>query len=282
MTRNSAARYSLSSLDRCRWNVLDLITFVARNSVPTYILCDIDMSWAEKIRQEYASRGGQLTVTALLLKAIGLAQQKRPETRTAILPLGRFVTFEDIVAGFTVEKLVDGKPSVFFGTIKAPHTKPLCEIVSELRSFSVAEIDEHPQLSLQLKFSKMSWIVRRLILWVASLCPRLRLQAMAATFGLSSLGKYGISAVTGPAVCASMFGVGAVKDRPVAHHGRLEIHPVMTLSLSFDHRLIDGADAARFLSEVKSLMEGGLKKYLDENAPATECESGSPVLSLQN
>jgi hypothetical protein len=49
---------------------------------------------------------------------------------------------------------------------------------------------------------------------------------------------------------------------------------MMTLSLNFDHRMIDGAPAARFLQDIKALLEGGLESYLtDEKEPEIETQT---------
>ncbi|MBX9692628.1 MAG: 2-oxo acid dehydrogenase subunit E2 [Cyanobacteria bacterium] len=273
-SKKSLNGLTISSLPRRRWNVLDLITFVSRESVPTYLFSDIDMSWAEAVRKKYAERGVRVTITALLLKAIAVAQRSHPETRTASLPFGQFVTFDEVVAGFTVEKLVDNRPAVFIGLIDQPESKSIEEIVDELDRFSHCDVLTHPQLNTQVRFSQMNWLLRRLILSAGLLVPWIRLKIMGATFGLSSLGKYGIRAVSGPCVSTTTFGIGAVEDRPVACYGKVEIHPMMTISLSFDHRMLDGADAARFLREVGALMEGGLASLLlprqsDEQKPVT-------------
>src|SRR6185369_14709640 len=94
--------YSLSRLSRPRWNVLDLITIVAGSAVPAYLFCDIDITWAQQLRKNLLQRGHRVTVTAILLKAIGLAQRAHPSSRSICLPGGRIAVLESIVAGFTV------------------------------------------------------------------------------------------------------------------------------------------------------------------------------------
>jgi pyruvate dehydrogenase E2 component (dihydrolipoamide acetyltransferase) len=54
---------------------------------------------------------------------------------------------------------------------------------------------------------------------------------------------------------SAILGVGRIQDKPVAINGLLEIRPMMTLSLSFDHRAMDGAPAAAFLTELKQILE---------------------------
>lgn len=76
------------------------------------------------------------------------------------------------------------------------------------------------------------------------------------TFTITNLGMYEIDEFT-PIINppeAGILGVGAIVDTPVAIEGRVEIRPVMTLSLTYDHRIVDGAPAAQFLQQVKKLL----------------------------
>lgn len=261
--------FSLSSLARPRWNVLDMIQIIGQDSVPTYLFCDVDMTWAENFRKKLKHVGQKVTVTAILLKAIAIAQRAHPDTRTAALPWGKVVTFNDICAGFTVERLVDQQPAVFFGAIDDPDTKSLEEIANELRHYAEADMSEVPHLELQNRFNKMPWWFRRFILWAGLRYPKVRLHFMGATFGLSSIGKWGMNALIPPCVSTSTFGVGAVEDRAVVKDGEIQIRPMLTIILNFDHRIIDGAPAARFMADVKRLLEGGLENYI-QLSPLTE------------
>jgi pyruvate dehydrogenase E2 component (dihydrolipoamide acetyltransferase) len=73
-----------------------------------------------------------------------------------------------------------------------------------------------------------------------------------ATFTISNLGMFGVDAFTAIIVPpqAGILAVGAITDRVVAVNGMIGIRPTVTLTLSSDHRLIDGARAAQFLQEV--------------------------------
>ncbi|PWT95567.1 MAG: hypothetical protein C5B53_11220 [Candidatus Melainabacteria bacterium] len=256
--------FSFSWLTRHRWNVLDMINVVGRGSVPTYLFYDVDMTWAETLRARLCALGHKTTVTAILLKAIGVAQRSHPLSRTALLPGGRTAMLHKIIAGFTVERFVDNQPAVYFGAIEQPDSKPVTEIASELRSYSDDEIGSVPQLDIQHRFNHMPWLFRRFMLFLGICFPAVRLRYMGATFGLSSLGKFGCRVVVPPCVSTSTFGVGTVEPRPVAVNGRVEIRPIMSLVLNFDHRVIDGAPAARFMQEVVRLIQGGLEEYISE------------------
>ena len=79
-----------------------------------------------------------------------------------------------------------------------------------------------------------------------------------ATFTISNLGMYQVdqfSAIITPPQ-AAILAVGAIVDRVVPVHGQIEVRPVMTLTLSCDHRVADGARAARFLSDLTEAVQG--------------------------
>lgn len=78
-----------------------------------------------------------------------------------------------------------------------------------------------------------------------------------STFTITNLGMHEIDAFT-PIINlpeAAILGVGRIKARPAVVEGELCVRQTMWLSLTFDHRLVDGAPAARFLQRIKQLIE---------------------------
>jgi pyruvate dehydrogenase E2 component (dihydrolipoamide acetyltransferase) len=73
-----------------------------------------------------------------------------------------------------------------------------------------------------------------------------------ATFTISNLGMFGVDAFTAIIVPpqAAILAVGAIADRVVAVNGMIGVRPMVNLTLSSDHRVVDGARAAAFLSDV--------------------------------
>ena len=84
------------------------------------------------------------------------------------------------------------------------------------------------------------------------------------TFSISNLGMYGIrefAAVINPPQGA-ILAVGAGEQRPVVKDGALAIATVMTVTLSVDHRVVDGAVGAEYLAAFKKLVEDPLAMML--------------------
>jgi pyruvate dehydrogenase E2 component (dihydrolipoamide acetyltransferase) len=99
---------------------------------------------------------------------------------------------------------------------------------------------------------------RRRQLTEAARARRLRPEDLQdATFTISNLGMYGVDAfqavVSSPQ--AAVLAVGRILERPVAVDATLAVRPLLTLTVSFDHRAIDGARGAQFLDTLASLLE---------------------------
>lgn len=79
---------------------------------------------------------------------------------------------------------------------------------------------------------------------------------MGGTFSITNIGVFGVEAGTpilNPGE-AGILGLGAVQRRPWEHRGEIALRDVMTLSLSFDHRLVDGAEGSRFIVDVAEIL----------------------------
>jgi pyruvate dehydrogenase E2 component (dihydrolipoamide acetyltransferase) len=84
-----------------------------------------------------------------------------------------------------------------------------------------------------------------------------REELTGGTFTITNLGMYGVDFFT-PIINppeAAILGVGRIAEKAMVVGGKIEIRPIVTLSLSYDHRIIDGAPAAEFLQIVKKKIE---------------------------
>ena len=82
-------------------------------------------------------------------------------------------------------------------------------------------------------------------------------EMMGATLTLSNFGtlfgRYANPIVMPPQV--AIIGAGGIRDEPVAVKGKVEVHPILPLSLTFDHRAVTGGEAARFLKALVQALE---------------------------
>jgi 2-oxoacid dehydrogenases acyltransferase (catalytic domain) len=256
------SEYETSSLARARWNVLDLLRHISTRAMSISLFCDIDVEAADRICKLLSTPELKITITAFLLKAIAVAQLRHPNSRAYRLPDGTKVTASEPVAGFTVERVVEGAPAVFLGTIDGPHTKGLAEIAAELQSYGKSDLDQVPQLAKADFYSKLPWPFRKLCMLVGVHFPSVRKSVISATFGLTSLGKYGMQTLIAPSITTSIFGIGAIESKAVVKGKKIQVRKLMNVCFSADALVLNIYQAARFMRDVKKVVESGLAGYL--------------------
>ncbi|KWX07553.1 dienelactone hydrolase, partial [Hydrogenibacillus schlegelii] len=107
---------------------------------------------------------------------------------------------------------------------------------------------------------KNGWEIAREIQNLASRAREGRLKPQelrGSTFSISNLGAVGgghFTPILNPPE-AAILGLGRVAEKPVVRNGLVQVGQMLDLSLSFDHRVLDGATAQRFLNHVKRLLE---------------------------
>ncbi|MEE4256401.1 MAG: 2-oxoglutarate dehydrogenase complex dihydrolipoyllysine-residue succinyltransferase [Bacteroidales bacterium] len=90
------------------------------------------------------------------------------------------------------------------------------------------------------------------------------------TFTITNGGVFG-SMLSTPIINppqSAILGMHNIVERPIAVNGKVEIHPIMYVALSYDHRIIDGAEAVGFLVKIKEVLEDPTKMLLGGTDPA--------------
>lgn len=194
-----------------------------------YMSMDIDMTKAVSLRQELNQYGekndlARVSVNDLVIRATALALTESPAVN-ASLDGDDIVQYVDVNVGFAVA-LADG---LVVPVIAQAHKRSVYDIAQATKA-----------LDAKAKSGGLS--------------PD---DYGHGTFTISNLGMFGVdnfTAIINPPE-AAILAVGRVKEMPVAVDGTVEVHAMMTVTLSSDHRLIDGAVAAQFLSRVRTILE---------------------------
>lgn len=216
-------------LGRLRRITAERMAASARSVARVTLFMPVDMTEAVRFRTQLAPEferryGARLSYDAMIAKAVALALRDHGELNAqwadgAVRPL------PEINIGIAVA-LDDGLVVV---VIRQADAKPLHQIQAELRDL----VDKAR---------------------AGRLGPD---DLSGATFTITNLGNYGVEAFT-PIVNlpeAGILGVGRISRQPAVVGNELVIRDQMTLSLAFDHRVTDGAPAARFLQRVKEILE---------------------------
>ncbi|MBU7013863.1 MAG: 2-oxo acid dehydrogenase subunit E2 [Theionarchaea archaeon] len=189
---------------------------------------DVDMTEASNLKTSLA-----VTYTDILVKAVALALRTHPQLNST-LSENRIVLRDTINIGIAVARGED----LLVPVIHRADALSLKKI-----SQATADIIERTRKD-QLKDTDV----------------------LDGTFTISNLGMYDIDFFT-PIINppeAAILGVGRITPRPVVVRNRIEIREIATLSLSFDHRIVNGVPAALFLKEVRNLLEHPYRLLMEE------------------
>lgn len=166
----------------------------------------------------------RLSFTELIILAVARTLRKHPLLNASYQ--GDYIEiYDDVHIGMAVAV----QNGLVVPVVRDADRKGLVEIVRECKSLAKAAREN------KLKFDQLS----------------------GSTFTVSNLGTYRVDAFT-PIINAgevAILGIGRLQEKPVVVKGQVEVQPIMTLSLSFDHRVVDGAPAAQFLTDLCNVLE---------------------------
>jgi len=206
------------------------------NSAQLTITGEMDMSAVKKLRADFLKQEEMLqtriTYTDILVLAVTKALKVHPLINSSLIE-DEIKIWEDIHIGVAVAITGDSvlKSGLIVPVLRNADQKPLPQISKELKVLVKAARE-------------------------ATILPD---DVRGSTFTITNLGGAGGSYGFGTPIInqpeSAILGTGAITDRVVARDGEMVIRPIMTYSLSFDHRVIDGAPASLFMAYLTQLVE---------------------------
>ena len=197
-----------------------------------------DITDLEEFRKAYKERvaaaGGKLTMTALLVRIVATALKVHPVLNAAVDMARQEIVFRYSI---NIGIAVDTERGLLVPVVRDADQKNLTEISVELDDLA------NRARSKRLKPDEMQ----------------------GGTFSISNLGGIGGTGFT-PIVNwpeVAILGISRGRIEPQWHEGSFRPRLMMPMSLSYDHRVVDGADAARFLAKLKDSLEQPLLLALD-------------------
>jgi pyruvate dehydrogenase E2 component (dihydrolipoamide acetyltransferase) len=207
----------------------------SKATAPDFVLTvEVDMEEAVGLRKQLKAAAGDSPAPSFndfVIKASALALRDFPRANGAYRD-GKFELYSRVNVGVAVA----GQDALVVPTVFDADTKSLGHIARESRALAErvrAGAITPPELS-------------------------------SGTFTVSNLGMYGIKrfvAVINPPQ-AAILAVGALEPRPVVRDRKVEVRSQMELTLSCDHRILYGADAAEFLAKIREYLENPLRLAL--------------------
>jgi pyruvate dehydrogenase E2 component (dihydrolipoamide acetyltransferase) len=198
------------------------VTSSFRTAPHSTVVMEVNVSKASELHEKL-----RVSYTAIIVGAVAKALRDYPIVNST-LEGDKIKIFDDVNVGFATAT----ERGLIVPVIRSADKKSVEEIDSAIK-----------ELTDKARQGKLS-----------------REELAGGTFTVTNLGMYNVDFFT-PIINppeAAILGVGKVTQKPVVVDGRIEAKPLMVLSLSYDHRIVDGAPAAEFLNKVKERIEKGL------------------------
>ena len=219
-------------------------------------LVEVDITRARRfLREEKARTGETLSFTAFVAACLGQAVAENWQVQASLNWRGQIVLYDEVDVSILVEREHGGRKFPVAHIVRAANRKSVRAIHEEIRAeqakpMSGKEVQQVRILTLLPSF------VRQISLIYISKHPRLRKQYMG-TVGLTAIGMFGNRGGWGLDVPFHSLGVvvGGIATRPALVEGKVEAHEYLSLTITFDHALLDGAPAARFTQRLCDLIE---------------------------
>jgi len=209
-----------------RKTTAERVSLSARTAPHSTVTMEVDMTKAAKFHEEKA-----VSYTDMLVKAVSVALKEHPILNSTLVE-EQIRVFEDINVGVAV----------------ATEKGLLVPVVHNADKKTIKEISTTVmELIGKAKQGKLT-----------------KEDLSGGTFTVTNLGMYGVDMfipIINPPETA-ILGVGRIGERAFVVDNEVKMRPVMQVSLSFDHRVVDGAPAAQFLQKVKNVLENELGSVL--------------------
>lgn len=194
-----------------------------------------------RVRAELAERPSW---TAIFTKAYAIVANEFPELRRTYvkLPIPYLRQYPKSVASVAFEREFEGEVGVLTARVKDPAKYSLAKLTRRLRRFATDPVEAISDFRRNLRFVEYPWPIRRIVLWLALNSPGHQ---------RNHFGTFAVSAYSG---------LGAESLHPISpltsilHYGVIGADGQVTVRLTYDHRVLDGAMIARALSRLEEIL----------------------------
>lgn len=227
-------------------------------------LLEVDVTRARAFLHEHKARTGEsLSFTAFIITCLAQAVDENKALHAYRKGKKHLVLFDEVDVATFVEREVIGHLQPISYLIRAANKKTFREIHQEIRRAQVEQVE-----ALQDSFNPTHWLVAlpmvvfrglwAIFWWVRDRCPQVQ-KNLYGTVAITSVGMFGKDGGWGIPVAEQtlMITLGGIAEKPGVVDGIIAIREYLSLTLSVNHAIVDGAPAARFAMRLKELIESG-------------------------
>jgi hypothetical protein len=245
-----------------------------------HALIEVDITETRHAIRAYRARtGAPLSLTAFLTSCLARAVAEDRAMQAYRLGRRRLVLFADVDVGIMVERVVAGTRIPMPYVIRAANTKSLGQLQQEIQTAqaavpeTVAVRSLPPWLQPLFVHGLSTWLlvptVLRRLIWTSALRNPYRRKRLTGTVGMTAMSMFGHGTGWGIAPMSHTLTllVGGLARKPGGGDTSPAEREHLCLTVTFDHDVVDGAPAARFIARLTHLIEGGAGLHEQDREP---------------
>ena len=221
-------------------------------------LVEFDITNArETIRRQKSQTGEAFSFSAFFLACLGKAIDLNPHMHAYRNWRNQLIIFDEVDVNMLFEVEVNGKKTIRPHILRGVNKKHAQDLHEEIRAFQ-KQHQSSQEANFIARFVRLPGIVRRFVLWMLFKNPQL-VKDYYGTVLVTSLGMFGSGSGWGIPVPnhSLQLTLGGIGEKPGVVDDRIEIRNFLSVTISFDHDVIDGGPAARFIQRLRELIENG-------------------------
>jgi pyruvate/2-oxoglutarate dehydrogenase complex dihydrolipoamide acyltransferase (E2) component len=227
-----------------------------RATAPVFLDTEVDMSQVLVHRAQAAAEGCRYSIVSYVVRAATQALTRHPACNAAVGSglVPRIAHYDEVRPKIAMDRTVGGHRVVLSAVLPDLRGAGLDDIQRELDRCRDTPVEALPELRGALLLhrlpTRLGWLAFRSA--TSRLSRRSRLMGTVSVSSLGHRSVYGFQAVGGTALTINL---GQVRPAAVVRDGAVTVAPLLRLNLCFDHRILDGAEAADVLTEIKEGLE---------------------------
>ncbi len=226
---------------------------------------EVDVTAARQFMEAYKERTGErLSFTGYLAYCLARAVDENKSVQAYRKGRKQLVMFDDVDVGLMVEHQIGETRVPISHVIRCANQKTFMEIHQEIRAIQAGPAPRRKDVPSWVRFwqrlpEPLARLFNALVRMAMRRDPAGTWVAMAGTVGITAVGMFGNSAGWGlaPDGYTLWLIVGGIGRKPAAVEDRIELREILSLTVAFNHDVIDGAPAARFTQRLVKLIESG-------------------------
>ena len=220
-------------------------------------LVEVDISKAKDLIASV--EGERVSFTGFIAACVGTAVDDDRMLHAHRWGRRKLVLFDDVDVNMQLEQVqADGTRIVQSRIIRAVNRKTVREISAEIRQAQEVTDADRRRYRGTLWLVSLPRMIRGLV-WRLMMARPWWTKRFGGTIAVSAVGMFGTDLGWGIPITPAplMVTVGGIGKRPVLNEGKIENREHLSLTISVDHDIIDGAPAARFVERLRELIESG-------------------------